>query len=931
MKVKETLHLGKTAFPMRGGLPTREPEWQQNWRENHVYEQRQKLNEGKPTFVLHDGPPFANGNIHLGHALNKVSKDIIIRYKSMSGFRAPYVPGWDTHGLPIEQQLAKAGIKRKEYKLADYRQMCWDFAMKEIDKQRTDFKRLGVMGDWDHPYITLLPEFEAQEIRLFGKMAEKGYIYKGKKPVYWSPSSESTLAEAEIEYHDVKSPSMFVAFKVVDGKDLLDQDTSLVIWTTTPWTIPANEGIAVNPKFDYVQVEADGHKYVFAEERLATVQETLGFEHVTILKRFKGQEMEYMTAQHPLYKRTSLVILGMHVTLDDGTGLVHTAPGHGADDYNAGIKYHLPVLSVVDGEGRMTEDAPGFTGMFYDDANKAVSNKLKENGSLLKLAFFTHSYPHDWRTKKPVIFRATTQWFASIDGIRQDILNEINDVDFKPSWGKTRLYNMIRDRGDWVISRQRAWGLPLPIFYAENGDPIITPETIEHVAQLFEQYGSNIWYKKEAKELLPSGFTHPGSPNGEFTKEKDILDVWFDSGSTHFSVLAQRPELQFPADLYLEGSDQYRGWFNSSLITSVAVTGKAPYKAILSQGFVLDDKGHKMSKSLGNVIDPNDVFRQLGAEIIRLWVASADSSSDVAVSFDILKQMSEAYRKIRNTFRFMLANISDFEVAQDAISFSDLRSVDRYMLARLEQVRRQAEMAYENYDFALVYKTINHFLTNDMSAFYLDFAKDVIYIEAANSPERRSMQTVLSNVLVVLTKLLMPILPHTMEEIWPLLNQSEQFAALSEMPLQPIIEDADELVAKWAPFNSFKEAVYRQLEQARQTKVIGKSLEASVTVYADETTLNALTTLQADLAQLLIVSDLKLAALADAPEQAVSDQEFKIVITHAAGEVCERCRKTLTNVGTDEHYPTFCAHCAAIVAKEFPETLAADFSFERKG
>ncbi len=583
MKVKETLNLAKTDFPMRAGLPNREPAWEKAWEDNKVYEKRQKLNEGKPDFILHDGPPFANGNIHMGHALNKVTKDIIVRYHSMAGYYSPYVPGWDTHGLPIEQQLAKKGVRRKEMSMVEYRAMCRDFALKEIDKQRTDFKRLGVSGDWDHPYITLQKEFEAEEIRVFGKMAEKGYIYHGLKPVYWSWSSESTLAEAEIEYKDVKSPSIYVAFPVKDGKGIVDQDARFIIWTTTPWTIPANQGIAVNPRFNYVQVKVGADKFVVAADMLSKVAADLDWSDPVVEKEFKGSDMDRMVAKHPLYDRDSLVINADHVTLDAGTGLVHTAPGHGEDDYKAGVKYNLPVESVLDEHGVMNENAPGFEGVFYDDANKLVTKALTDKGALLKLSFFTHSYPHDWRTKKPVVFRATTQWFASVDAFRQQILDQIEKVNFKPAWGKTRLYNMIRDRGDWVISRQRAWGVPLPIFYAEDGTPILEKATIDHVADLFGKYGSSYWFEKDAKDLLPEGYTNEHSPHGEFTKETDIMDVWFDSGSSHQAVLAQRPELSFPAALYLEGSDQYRGWFNSSLITSVATTGIAPYKGVLSQ------------------------------------------------------------------------------------------------------------------------------------------------------------------------------------------------------------------------------------------------------------------------------------------------------------------------------------------------------------
>ena len=673
MRIKDTLNLGKTKFKMRGNLPVREAEWQKQWRENKLYEQRLKLNEGKPRFDLHDGPPFANGNIHMGHALNKISKDIIVRYKNMNGYYAPYVPGWDTHGLPVEQQLAKQGVDRKTMDRAKYRELCRQYAEEQVQKQMTDFKRLGVMADWDNPYITLQHDFEAQEIRVFGEMYKKGYIYKGKKPVYWSWSSESTLAEAEVEYKDVEANSIFVAFPVTDGKGIIDpKDTYFVIWTTTPWTIPANEAICVNPKFDYSVVQVGDKRYVVASGLLDKVAEEIGWDDYKVVQTLKGKDMEYMKAKHPIYDKDSLVIEGFHVTLDDGTGLVHTAPGFGEDDFNVGQKYHLPIFSPVDAHGCYTDEVPELKGMFYQDVDKLMIQKLRDAGALLKLKVFTHSYPHDWRTKKPVIFRATTQWFASIDKFRDQILDQIEQANFIPSWGKTRLYNMIKDRGDWVISRQRAWGVPLPIFYAEDGTPIVTSETIEHVAGIFAKEGSNAWYTHPAKELLPEDFTSEHSPNGEFTKEKDILDVWFDSGSSWSGVMEKRDGLHYPADLYLEGSDQYRGWFNSSLITSVAVTGKAPYKEVLSQGFVLDDKGHKMSKSLGNVISPNDVIKKMGAEIIRLWVAQADTTSDVAVSMGILQQSAESYRKIRNTFRYMLANTSDFDPKENRVAYACL-------------------------------------------------------------------------------------------------------------------------------------------------------------------------------------------------------------------------------------------------------------------
>ncbi|WP_071130832.1 isoleucine--tRNA ligase [Enterococcus timonensis] len=925
MKIKDTLHLGKTAFPMRGNLPQREVDWQKSWDEVDLYGMRQAKNAGKPTFILHDGPPYANGNIHLGHSLNKVSKDIIVRYKSMTGFRAPYVPGWDTHGLPIEQVLTNAGMKRKEMDLVDYLEECRKYALSQVDKQRNDFKRLGVSGDWEHPYVTLAPDYEAAQIRVFGKMAEKGYIYKGLKPIYWSPSSESSLAEAEIEYKDVKSPSIYVAFKVVDGKNILDPGTNLIIWTTTPWTIPANLGISVNPAYQYVEVQVGDQKYVVAKDLLTQVTETLAWENPVVIKAIAGSDMEYMTAQHPFYDRTSLVMCGDHVTLDAGTGLVHTAPGHGEDDYIIGKKYGLDILSPVDSRGVFTEQAPGFTGVFYDKANPMVTDLLTEKGALLKLDFFVHSYPHDWRTKKPVIFRATPQWFASIDKFRANVLTEVEKVDWIIPWGKVRLYNMIRDRGDWVISRQRAWGVPLPIFYAEDGTPILTKETTDHVAELFAENGSIIWWKKEAKDLLPEGFTHPASPNGLFTKEKDIMDVWFDSGSSHEAVLRGRDDLSFPADLYLEGSDQYRGWFNSSITTSVAINGVAPYKAVLSQGFTLDGEGKKMSKSLGNIILPEKVIKQYGADILRLWVASVDYESDVRVSMDILGQVSEVYRKIRNTMRFMLANVEDFDVKKDTVSYGERRSVDKYLTVRLQQVISEMRQAYEKYSFSNVYKILVNFLTVDLSSFYLDFAKDVVYIETEDNLARRSMQSVFYETLVALTKLMTPILPHTAEEIWGYLQEEDDYVQLSEMPGYQDFDNQDELLDTWRGFLDFRDEVLKALEEARNAKLIGKSMEAKVTVYPTEEPVAALLdALDANLSELLIVSDFALAK-GTAPEAAMVFSDCAILIEKASGTVCPRCRSVRTDVGSHIHLPELCDRCATVVEKEFPEAVETGF------
>ena len=921
MRIKDTLNLGKTKFKMRGNLPVREAQWQKEWEENDLYEQRLKLNEGHPRFDLHDGPPFANGNIHMGHALNKISKDIIVRYKNMNGYYAPYVPGWDTHGLPVEQQLAKKGVDRKTMDRAKYRELCRQYAEEQIQKQMTDFKRLGVMADWDHPYITLQHDFEAQEIRVFGEMYKKGYIYKGKKPVYWSWSSESTLAEAEVEYKDVEANSIFVAFPVTDGKGIIDpKDTYFVIWTTTPWTIPANEAICVNPKFDYSVVQVGDKRYVVASGLLDKVAEEIGWDNYKVVQTVKGADMEYMKAKHPIYDKESLVIEGFHVTLDDGTGLVHTAPGFGEDDFNVGQKYNLPIFSPVDAHGCYTNEVPELKGMFYQDVDKLMIQKLKDAGALLKLKVFTHSYPHDWRTKKPVIFRATTQWFASISPFRDQILDQIDKAEFIPSWGKTRLYNMIKDRGDWVISRQRAWGVPLPIFYAEDGTPIVTPETIEHIAKIFEKEGSNAWYTHTAKELLPDGFTSEHSPNGEFTKEKDILDVWFDSGSSWSGVMEKRDGLHFPADLYLEGSDQYRGWFNSSLITSVAVTGKAPYKEVLSQGFVLDDKGHKMSKSLGNVISPNDVIKRMGAEIIRLWVAQADTTSDVAVSMGILQQSAEGYRKIRNTFRYMLANTSDFDPKENRVSYDDLRSVDQYMEVKLNDLVKDCLAAYDKFDFTTVFKKVFNFISNDLSAFYLDFAKDVLYIEDQDSHARRSMQTVIYDAAVKLDKILTPILPHTMEEIWGFLKEPEDYVQLANMPKVEGYANHDELLENWGKFMNLRNDVLKALEDARNKKLIGKSFEAAVTIYPDKETKAMLDDLDADFRQILIVSKLTIAD-GEAPEDAEKLNNASIVVEHAEGEVCPRCRMIRTDIGEDPKLPKLCGRCAKIVEADYPEAV----------
>ncbi|PYZ93222.1 isoleucine--tRNA ligase [Salipaludibacillus keqinensis] len=919
MDYKETLLMPKTEFPMRGNLPNREPDMQTQWEDMKIYEKVQERTKDRPLFILHDGPPYANGDIHMGHALNKILKDFIVRYKSMSGFNAPYVPGWDTHGLPIETALTKKGkVDRKKLSIAEFRQKCEEYALGQIDSQREQFKRLGVRGDWDNPYVTLTHDYEAQQIKVFGDMAKKGYIYKGKKPVYWSPSSESALAEAEIEYHDKRSPSIYVAFDVTDGKGVLEGDEKFVIWTTTPWTIPANLAIALHPELTYAVVKVEGTKYIVAKELLNQLVEEFEWASHEVVSTFKGAELENTKAKHPLYDRESLVILGDHVTLEAGTGCVHTAPGHGEDDYIVGQQYGLDVLCPVDDKGVFTDEAPMFEGQFYDAANKPITEKLEEAGALVKLTFMTHSYPHDWRTKKPVIFRATAQWFASIKDFREDLLREIEAVEWLPKWGETRLYNMVRDRGDWCISRQRAWGVPIPVFYGEDGQPIINDETINHVSKLFREHGSNIWFEWDTKDLLPEGFTSEQSPKGTFTKETDIMDVWFDSGSSHQAVLEERDDLVRPADVYLEGSDQYRGWFNSSLSTSVAVTGKAPYKAVVSHGFTLDGKGKKMSKSVGNVVIPNKVMKQLGADILRLWVASVDYQADVRVSDDILKQVAEVYRKIRNTFRFLLGNLHDFDPNVHAVSYDNLSEVDQYMLVKLNDLVRDVKKGYEEYQFAAVYNKVHNFCTIELSSFYMDIAKDTLYIKHADHIDRRRIQTVMYETLKNLVTLVSPILSHTADEVWKHIPAvQEDSVQLTDMPEVKTFGDVTTLCQKWDRFMVLRDDVLKALEDARNDQGIKKTLHAHVTVYADGKDRELLESIE-DLKKLFITSGATVAgSRAEASQEAKAYEDLTVAIHRAEGETCERCWVVSTELGSDSEHPGLCPDCTDTVVNHY--------------
>lgn len=908
MEYKETLLMPKTKFEMRGKLPSKEPGFQQRWKEQNIYEKMLAKREGCEAFVLHDGPPYANGDIHLGHALNKILKDVIIRSKFMDGYKVPFIPGWDTHGLPIETAIQKLGHNRKEMDLSDFRKLCYNYALEQVERQKAGFLSLGVVGDYDHPYITLQKEFEAHQIEIFGKMAMNGLIYKGLKPVYWSPSSETALAEAEIEYKDIKSPTIFVKFQVKDGKGVLDTDANFVIWTTTPWTIPANLAICLNKDFTYALVESEKGKLIVLQEMVDALWEKFELETKKVIKTFKGSELEMITCQHPLYAdRESLVILGDHVTADAGTGCVHTAPGFGADDFFVGQKYGLPAYCNVDEHGCMMADAGEWLeGQYVDDANKTVTQKLDELGVLLKLEFITHSYPHDWRTKKPIIFRATTQWFASIDKIRDQLLAEIDKVDWIPKWGQPRMHNMIADRGDWCISRQRAWGVPIPIFYAEDDTPIMDKAVFDHVAELFREHGSNVWFEREAKDLLPEGYTHPGSPNGEFRKEMDTMDVWFDSGSSHTGAMMERG-LGYPADLYFEGSDQYRGWFNSSLIVGTAIHGQSPYKQVLSHGFVMDGKGVKMSKSQWNAVAPGEITKKYGADILRLWAASVDYQADCSMSDEIMKQISENYRKVRNTFRFLLANINgenDFTKA-DLQGVQSLPKLDKYMLIRLAEVCEKARKAYSEYRFADVTTMLTTLMTNEFSAYYLDYTKDILYIEKKDSVRRRQVQTVLYYAVDTLVRLWAPILVHTAEEVNDFFHAEEESIHLGAFPVLPTFEDAAEIKEGVARLMAIRQDVFKALEEARADKVIGKSLEAHVFINVSDDDRKLIEEYCHDqFNQWLIVSKLSFSV-----DELKQYEVCQVEIEKCEGSVCPRCWNITDSTAEDG----LCCRCAEVL------------------
>ena len=907
-----TLNLPQTEFPMRAGLPQREPGFYENWTAMDLYGEIKKKNAGKPSFVLHDGPPFSNGNIHMGTALNKILKDFINRYKSMNGCDVSYVPGWDNHGMPIESAIIKKSkLDRKKMSIPEFRSACHDFAQSFVDIQMSQFKRLGVLGDWDHPYLAMNPSFEAREVKVFGEMYKKGYIYKGLKPVYWCPSDETALAEAEIEYKDDKCTSIYVKFKVEDDKGKLasvcDLDkTYFIIWTTTTWTLPGNLAIALHPRDEYVVLKAaDGNYYIVAD---ALAEKTMAQGGITEFERvltMAGSEFEFMTARHPFLDRSSVIVNADYVTMDSGTGCVHTAPGFGADDYVTCCRYNIDIIVPVDDRGYQTAEAGKFAGMHYEESNGAILADMKESGALFASEEFTHSYPHCWRCKNPIIFRATPQWFCSVKAFKDEAVAACEKVEWIPAWGGERIMQMVKERADWCISRQRHWGLPIPVFYcADCGKPICTDETINAVSALFGAEGSNAWYFKEAAEILPQGFACLHCGGKSFEKETDTLDCWFDSGSTHFAVLENDPAMKWPADLYLEGADQYRGWFQSSLLTAVAAKGEgAPYKQVLTHGWVVDGEGKAMHKSLGNSIAPEEVIVKYGADLVRLWVASSDYQVDVRVSDNIFKQLSEAYRKIRNTLRILMANLNDFDPDTDMVAPDALYEIDKWALSRLNRLVQAVHEAYDSYSFHTVYHELGNFCTVEMSKLYIDITKDRVYTEGKNSPARRSAQTTMYLILSALTRMLAPILAFTADEAWLMMphasDDDKRNVMLNDMPVYDETYVFAETEERWERLFALRDDVMKALEEARAAKMIGKSLDAKIALtVTDKATYELLCSFGRELETVFIVSGVSV-TLGD---------EAKVEVAPADGCKCVRCWK-YADKGVDDGSGFLCEHC----------------------
>ena len=922
----KTINLPQTDFPMRAALAKREPGMLEEFERKDIYHKLMAKNDGKPRFVLHDGPPYANGEIHIGHALNKILKDFIVRYKNMTGYQAPYVPGWDTHGMPIETAIQKQGVKRNEMPVPEFRDKCRAFALEQLDKQRTGFKRLGVMGEWDDPYVTLKPEFEAAEVEVFGAMAKKGLIYQGLKPTYWCPTCETALAEAEVEYADDPVTTIFVKFQVHDDKGKLSQYGDLskmyfVIWTTTTWTLPGNMAICLNPQLEYALVKANGEIYIVASELAESVMKESGIEDYEIVATMMGSEFERMTAYHPFMDRDSLVILGDHVTLDAGSGCVHTAPSFGLDDFYVCQRYpeiptDITMEVSVNAQGKLNEFAGKYEGLHVFKAHDTIFNDLVASGNILSSKNIVHSYPHCWRCKKPVIFRATQQWFASVDAIKDQAVAACEDIYWKPEWGKERMISMIRERSDWCISRQRTWGVPIPMFFCEDcGKPYCTDESIAKVADIFRAEGSNAWWAKSAEELMPEG-AKCACGCTSFRKEKDILDVWFDSGSTWNAVCKARPQLQYPADLYLEGGDQYRGWFQSSMLTSIASNGVAPYKQIITHGWTVDGEGRAMHKSLGNAVAPDEVIKDYGADMLRLWVSSADYTQDMRISKDILKQLSQAYLKIRNTARYMLGNLSGFNPDADQVDYTALTPLDQWALARYNELIRTVRTAYDRYEFHGVYRAIYNFCVVDMSNFYLDIIKDRLY--CGDDADRAAAQTALYKILDGMTRMLAPMLAFTSEEIWAAMPHGAADEAscvlLNDIPdYDEKLCLSQELSDQWDKVIALRTDVNKALEAARAQKLVGKSLDAEVTLYLNAEGKDAFDAMgQHDLAAVCIVSKV---IVVEGEGQGVAGENFPGVTIAVAPSQAPKCSRCWAHNEQVDAEMELCPRCASVLKK----------------
>ncbi|RLB11443.1 MAG: isoleucine--tRNA ligase [Deltaproteobacteria bacterium] len=927
MDYKDTLNLPKTKFPMKANLVKKEPEMLKRWDQINLYKLIRERSKGRPLFILHDGPPYANGHIHMGTAFNKILKDIIVKSKQMSGYDAPYVPGWDCHGLPIEHNVDKElGEKKKNMSPVEIRRYCRDYAKRFVEIQKQEFKRLGVLGEWDNPYLTMSYDYQATIVREFSKFALNGSLVRSKKPIYWCIYCKTALAEAEVEYKEHVSPSIFVKFRMIsDLTSIYPQlkgikDIYIVIWTTTPWTIPANLAIALNPSFEYVAVDTKKDGVMILAEGLSDIcMHDFGYKDYEVITSIDPKKLEGLEAEHPLYKRSSKIVLASYVTLDAGTGCVHIAPGHGEEDYETGLKYGLETYSPVDDEGRFTKDVEYFAGMQVFEANKAVNQKLKEKGALIKEDEITHDYPHCWRCKNPVIFRATEQWFISMEKneLRKKALEAISQVKWIPYWGKDRIYSMIENRPDWCISRQRVWGVPITMFYCKRcKKPFISKEVAEYVAEKVEKYGADVWFAEPAERLLPQGTRCPECGSDEFEKEKDILDVWFDSGVSFAAVLEKRKDLAYPADIYLEGSDQHRGWFHSSLLCSVGTRGKPPYKSVLTHGFVVDAQGRAMHKSLGNVISPEELIRDYGAEIIRMWVSAEDYKDNIRLSNEIMQRLVEAYRRIRNTCRYLLGNLYDFDPEKDQVPYSEMEEIDRWILHRLQEINERVQKAYSDFEFHIVYHTLHNFCVLDLSAIYLDIIKDRLYTYPPKSLKRRSAQTAMNEILEVMVRLMAPVLSFTADEIWQYMKgkRAESVHMEQFIPVKEEYKD-QQLKERWEKLLEIRGEVNKAMEIARKNKIIGHSLEADITIGASSKLMDFLLPYKDQLKTIFIVSNVALVPLEDLKEGFESEEVpgLKIHVVKSPYKKCERCWIHDESVGKNPSYPDICQRCVEAV------------------